>query len=131
MIWRRGEWPTRWTQSFIITLQNCQNYRTISLISHSSKGILRAIFNWLEPEAEQIIAEEHLGFRAGRNTAEHIFNLRILCVNTPVSNKICTMSSYISVNPLTGYGMQPHCHHEKVQYQCKSSSHHRVTLRKG
>ena len=42
-IWRTGEWPTPWTQSLIITLpkngnlQLCQNYRTISLISHSSK----------------------------------------------------------------------------------------------
>ena len=41
-IWRTGEWPTPWTQSLIITLpkkgnlQLCQNYRTISLISHSS-----------------------------------------------------------------------------------------------
>ena len=39
-IWRAGEWPTPWTQSLIITLpkkgnlQLCQNYRTISLISH-------------------------------------------------------------------------------------------------
>ena len=39
-IWRTGEWPTPWTQSLIITLpkkgnlQLCQNYRTISLISH-------------------------------------------------------------------------------------------------
>ena len=42
-IWQTGEWPTPWTQSLIITLptkgslQLCQNYRTISLISHPSK----------------------------------------------------------------------------------------------
>ena len=42
-IWRTGEWPTPWTQSLIITfskkgsLQQCQNYYTISLISHPSK----------------------------------------------------------------------------------------------
>ena len=29
--------------------------------------------------AEQIIAEEQAGFRAGRSTTEQIFNLRILC----------------------------------------------------
>ena len=39
-IWQTGEWPTPWTQSLVITLhkkgnlQQCQNYRTISLISH-------------------------------------------------------------------------------------------------
>ena len=41
-IWLTGEWPTPWTQSFVITLpkkgnmQQYQNYRTISLISHPS-----------------------------------------------------------------------------------------------
>ena len=42
-IWKTGEWPTTWTQSLVITLQKkgnlqlCQNYRTISLVSHLSK----------------------------------------------------------------------------------------------
>ena len=31
------------------------------------------------PHAEEIIAEEQAGFRAGRSTTEQIFNLRILC----------------------------------------------------
>ena len=84
-IWRTGEWPTPWTQSLIITLpkkgnlQLCQNYRTISLISHSSKVMLKVILNRLKPQAEEIIAEEKAGFRAGRSTTEQIFNLRILC----------------------------------------------------
>ena len=45
-IWRTGEWPTPWTQSLIITLpkkgnlQLCQNYRTISLISHSACSLM-------------------------------------------------------------------------------------------
>ena len=78
-------WRTPWTQSLIITLpkkgylQLCQNYRTISLISHSSKVMLKVILNRLKPQAEEIIAEEQAGFRAGRSTTEQIFNLRILC----------------------------------------------------
>ena len=84
-IWRTGEWPTPWTQSLIITLPKkgnlklYQNYRTISLISHSSKVMLKVILNRLKPQAEEIIAEEQAGFRAGRSTTEQIFNLRILC----------------------------------------------------
>ena len=83
-IWRTGEWPTPWTQSLIITLpkkgtlQLCQNYRFIRLISHSSKGMLKIILNRLKPQAEEIIAEEQAGFRAGRSTTEQLFNLRIL-----------------------------------------------------
>ena len=85
-IWQTGEWPTLWTQSLVITLpkkgnqQQCQNYRTISLISQPSKSILlKIILNRLRPQAEKIIAKEQTGFRAGRSTTEQIFNLRILC----------------------------------------------------
>nr|XP_049612464.1 uncharacterized protein LOC125989972 [Syngnathus scovelli] len=54
-IWTTGEWPTSWTQSLIITLlkkgnvQLCQNYRTISLISHPSKVMLKVILRRLMP----------------------------------------------------------------------------------
>ena len=84
-IWQTGEWPTPWTQSLISTLpkkgnlQQCENYRTIRLISHPSKVILKIIVNRLKPQMEKIIAEEQAGFRAGRSTTEQIFNLRILC----------------------------------------------------
>ena len=83
-IWQTGEWPTPWTQSLVImlpkegNLQQCQNYRTISLISHPIKVILKITLNRLKPQAEKI-SEEHAGFRAGRSTTEQIFNLRILC----------------------------------------------------
>ena len=54
-------------------LQQYQNYRTISFISHPSKVMLKIILNRLKPQAEKA------GFRAGRSTTEQIFNLRILC----------------------------------------------------
>ena len=84
-IWQTGEWPTQWTQSLVITLpkkanlQRCQNYCTISLISHPSQVMLEILLNRLKPEAEKIIAEEQAGFRPGRSTTKQIFNLRILC----------------------------------------------------
>ena len=60
-------------------LQQCQNCRTISLISHPSKVFLKITVNLLKPQAEKIIAEEQAGFRAKRSTTEQIFKLRILC----------------------------------------------------
>ena len=83
-IWDGKEWPTEWTQSLIIPLpkkgniKQCQNYRTISLISHPSKIMLRIILNRLKRKAEEILSEEQAGFRAGRSTVEQIFNIRIL-----------------------------------------------------
>ena len=41
--------------------------------------MLKIILNRLKPQVEKIIAEEQAGFRAGKSTAEQIFNLQILC----------------------------------------------------
>ena len=41
--------------------------------------MLKIILNRLQPQAEEIIAEEQAAFRTGRSTTEQIFNLRILC----------------------------------------------------
>ena len=94
-IWKTGEWPTTWTQSLVITLPKkgnlklCQNYRTISLISHPSKVMLKVILNRLQLQAAEIIAEEQAGFRAGRITTEQISSAR----NTCSISRISTMSS--------------------------------------
>ena len=64
-------------------MQQSQNYRTISFISHPSKVVLKIILSRLKPQAEKIIVEYQAGFRAGRSTTEQIFNLRILCEKYP------------------------------------------------
>ena len=77
-IWETGIWPEIWTKSLIITLpkkgnlQHCSNYRTISLISHASKVMLKIIKNRLQPQADRIIAEEQAGFMKDRSTIEQI-----------------------------------------------------------
>ena len=84
-IWQTGEWPIPWTQSLVITLpkkghmQQCQNYRTISIISHPSKVMLKIILNRLTPQAEEIIVEEQAGFRAGTSTTKQVFSQRVHC----------------------------------------------------
>ena len=51
-----GTWPSTWTKSIIITIpkkdiiQLCNNYRTISLISHGSNVTLKIILNRLTPK---------------------------------------------------------------------------------
>ena len=70
-IWETGIWPTDWTKSMIISLhkkgskQKCENYRTISLISHSNKIMLKIIMKRLKHYTEEFISEEKAGFRAG------------------------------------------------------------------
>ena len=58
-------------------LEKCQNYRTISLVSHPGKIMLRAILNRLKAKAEKLLTEEQAGFRPGQRTVEHIFNSRV------------------------------------------------------
>ena len=53
--------------------------RTISLISHPNKVMLKIILYRVKPQAKKIITEEQAGFRAGRRTKEKIFKLRVLC----------------------------------------------------
>ena len=83
-IWEQKKWPTEWTQSLAIplpkkgNLRQCQNYRTISLISHPSKVMLHIILSSLKAKAEELLGEEQAGFRAGRSTVEQIFNSRVL-----------------------------------------------------
>ena len=83
-IWETKQWPQKWTQSLIIPIpkkgnsRQCQNHRTISLICHASKVLLRIILNRLKSKAEEIISEEQAGFRPRRSTTEQIFNIRLL-----------------------------------------------------
>ena len=78
------KWPKEWTQSLIIPLpkkgniKQCQNYRTINLISHPSKVMLKVLLKRLKPVAEEIQAEEQAGFRPGRSTIKQIFNCCLL-----------------------------------------------------
>ena len=74
-IWRDKGWPAQWTKSIMIPLpkkgnsKKCQNYRTISLISHPSMIILKIILNRLEERAEELLSEEQAGFRPGKNNS--------------------------------------------------------------
>ena len=92
-IWETGIWPSEWTKSLIISLhkkgskQKCENYRTISLISHASKIILKIILHRLQHITEEFISEYQAGFRKGRSTSEKIFNLRIISEKYAQHNK--------------------------------------------
>ena len=76
-IWQAEEWPTPWTQSFVITLpkkgdlQQCQNYRTRSLISHPSKIVPEITQNILSLSTSSTIPRACLvQFTSQQNTTE-------------------------------------------------------------
>ncbi|GFR99635.1 endonuclease-reverse transcriptase [Elysia marginata] len=75
-------------------LKLCQNYRTISLISHHGKVMLKVILNRIKPEAEKNIADEQAGFRPGLSTVENKFAmLEYSWKSISSTNRSFTMSS--------------------------------------
>ena len=66
-IWETGEWPEKWTFSTFIPLskkcdlKQCENYRTIALVSHASKILLRVILERIRVKTETEIADEQAG----------------------------------------------------------------------
>jgi hypothetical protein len=87
-LWESGEWPDDWADSTFITLPKkgdltqCTNYRSIALVSHASKILLRIILERIRTKTETEIADEQAGFRRGRGTRDQVTNLRITMQKT-------------------------------------------------
>ena len=84
--------------------KQCNNYHTMSLISHPSKVPLRIILNRLEPQAKIIIAEGQAGFR--KTGAQWNRYLSPESLEKYISNikENCTRYSSTSKKLLTGCG---------------------------
>ena len=109
----------------------CQNYRTISLISHPSKVMLKIILNRLKPQAEKIKAEEQAGFRTGRSTTEQIFSLRILCEISPAPARPLPCLHRLQESLRQGLACSFVGNHEEVQHQHKPYPSHQKPLKQG
>ena len=83
-IWEAEKWPSDWKRAIFIPLPKkgdlklCSNYRTISLISHASKILLKVIMKRIENKLEQEVSNTQAGFRKKRGTKDHIFNLHMI-----------------------------------------------------
>jgi hypothetical protein len=69
----------------------CSNYRTIALISHTSKILLRIIQDRLATYIEREISEEQAGFKKGTRTREQIANIRRILKRTTEYGKTMIM----------------------------------------
>ena len=56
--------------------RECGNNRTIALITHASKVLLKVMQRRIEPYMQRELAAEQAGFRKGRGTRDQIANLR-------------------------------------------------------
>jgi len=83
-IYKSGKIPEDFARNIFITIpkvpkaQECKDFRTISLISHTSKILLQLIKRRITPIIKRLLAESQMGFRKGKGTRDAIFQLHIV-----------------------------------------------------
>lgn len=83
-IYKTGIIPKDWLTSTFITLpkkksaKHCPDYRTISLMAHTLKILLRVVHNRISRKLDVDIGDTQFGFRKGLGTREALFALNVL-----------------------------------------------------
>ena len=81
-IWKTQQWPQDWKRSVFIPIpkkgnaKECSNYRTIALISRSSKVMLKILQARLQQYVNCELPDVQAGFRKGRGTRDQIATIR-------------------------------------------------------
>ena len=81
-IWKTQQWPKDWKMSVFIPIlkkgnaKECSNYRTIVLISHTSKVMLKILQARLQQYVNCELPDVQAGFRKGKGTRDEIANIR-------------------------------------------------------
>ena len=79
-IWKTQQWPQDWKRSVFIPIpkkdnaRECLNYRTIVLISHASKVMLKILQTRLQQYVNRELPDAQARFRKGRGTRDQIAN---------------------------------------------------------
>ena len=80
-IWKTLQWPQDWKKSVFIPIpkkgnaKECSNHRTIALISHASKVMLKILQARLQQYVNREVPDVQAGFRKGRGTRGQIANI--------------------------------------------------------
>ena len=105
-IGKTHQWPRDWKRSVFIPVpkkgndKECSNYRTIALISHASKVMLKILQARLQQYVNRKLSDVQAGFRKGRGTRDQIGN--ILWIKKQESSKKTSISALLTMpKPLT------------------------------
>ena len=80
-IWETQQWPQDWKRSVFIPIpkkgnaKECSNYRTVALISHASKVMLKILQARFQQYVNCELPDVQAGFRKGRGTRDQIANI--------------------------------------------------------
>ena len=80
-IWKTQQWPQDWKRSVFIPIpkkgnpKECSNYRTIALISHTSKVMLKILQVRCQQYVNHELPDVPADFRKGREIRDQIANI--------------------------------------------------------
>ena len=81
--------------------KKCSNYRTIALISHASKVMLKSLQARLQQYMNHELPDVQAGFRKGRGTRDQIADIRWIIEKQESSRKTSTSALLTMPKPLT------------------------------
>ena len=92
-IWKTQQWPQDWKRSVFIPMpkkgnaKECSNYRTMALISHASKVMLKILQAKLQQYLNCELPDVQAGFRKDRGTRDQISNIHWIIEKQESSRK--------------------------------------------
>ena len=103
-IWKTQQWPRDWKRSVFIPIpkkgnaKKCSNYRTIALISHASKVMLKILQVRLQQNVKRELPDAQAGFRKGRGTRDQMTTSVRSLKKQESSRKTSTLTVWITRN---------------------------------
>ena len=80
-IWKSQQWPQDWKMLVFIPIpkkgnaKECSNYRTIAVISHASKAMLKILQARLQQYRNRELPDVQAGFRKSKGTRDQTANI--------------------------------------------------------
>ena len=80
-----GKWLDDFIKTIIVTIEKkmnaseCEDHRTINVIAHALKIILRLLGKRLQNKAKHLIGKTQFGYRKECKTRKAISEMRLLC----------------------------------------------------
>ena len=97
-IYEKGVWPSNFKKSVFVPLEKkrnatrCEDFKTIILIPHAARVVLRIIKRRLETKAEEFLGNDQFALRKKRGTREAIGVMRCLVERRIEFNKdLCVL----------------------------------------
>ena len=106
-IWKTQQWPQDWKRSVFIPIpkkgnaKESSNYRTIALISHASKVIIKIFQTRLQQYVNRGIPNVQAGFRKGRRIRDQLSNIHWIIEKKEKSRETFTSASLNTLKLLT------------------------------